>query len=236
MADRFQTTRWSLVLTASRGGEGSVEAMEWLCSTYWYPLYGFVRRQGHDSEAARDLTQSFFLSLLERKSLQRIDPREGRFRAFLLASIKNFLSHERDHEQALKRRSNDPGLRLDFEGAEDRYRREGAAEMSPEDLYESRWARTVLDRALHRLGEEHERTDKAELFHRLSGHLTGEEAPYESLAAELGMTTGALRVAVHRLRRRLGALLRAEVTQTVSDPDDVDGEIRNLLQAVGRVS
>jgi len=234
VGDRFQTTRWSLVLTAAQGGEGSTEALEWLCATYWHPVYGFIRRRGHDSESARDLTQSFFLSLLDHQSLQRIDPKEGRFRAFLLASIKNFLSHERERAQALKRRSDDPDFRLDFEGAEDWYLRQDPEQQSPEDLYESRWARTVLDRALRRLSEEHEQIGKGEMFRRLSGHLTGEEAPYDRLAADLGMTEGALRVAVHRLRRRLGALLRAEVAQTVADPEEVKSEIRNLVQALGR--
>ena len=236
MADRFQTTRWSLVLAAAKGGEGSAEALEWLCATYWYPLYGFIRRQGHGSEEARDLTQSFFLSLLDRKSLRRIDPLEGRFRAFLLASIKNFLSHESDRKRALKRRSDDPAFRMDFEHAEARYLREGTGSLTPEDLYASHWARTILDRALRRLGEEHETTGKGETFRRLSGHLTGEEPPYDRLAADLGTTEGALRVAVHRLRLRLGDLLRAEVGQTVSNPGDIDGEIRNLLQAIERVS
>lgn len=236
VGDRFETTRWSLVLTAAKGGEGSAEALEWLCSTYWHPVYGFIRRRGNDSEDARDLTQSFFLSLLDRNSLQRIDPGEGKFRSFLLASIKNFLSHEKDRQRALKRKSDDPSLRLDFEGAEDRYLRESFTGLSPEDVYEARWARTILDRALHRLGEEHETTGKGEVFRRLSGHLTGEDPPYDHLAAELGMTEGALRVAVHRLRRRLGALLRSEVAQTVSDPGEVDGEIRSLLQAIGRTS
>lgn len=236
MADRFETTRWSLVLAAAKGDERSVEALEWLCATYWQPLYVFIRRQGHDSEAARDLTQSFFLSLLDRNSLRHIDPSEGRFRSFLLASIKNFLAHDRDRQMALKRRSDDPLFRLDFEAAEARYLHEGSLESSPEEVYESRWARTVLDRALRRLGEEHETIGKGEIFRRLSGCLTGEEAPYDRLAADLGMTEGALRVAVHRLRRRLGVLLRAEVAQTVADPDDVKREVRNLIEAIGRAS
>ena len=236
MADRFQTTRWSLVLAAARGDERSVEALEWLCATYWQPLYAFIRRQGHDSEAARDLTQSFFLSLLDRNSLRRIDPAEGRFRSFLLGSIKNFLAHDRERQQALKRRTDDPVLRLDFEGAEARYLRETASGVSPEEVYESRWARTVLDRALRRLGEEHETTGKGEMFRRLSGCLTGEETPYDRLAADLGMTEGAIRVAIHRLRRRLGVLLRAEVAQTVADPEDVKREVRSLVEAIGRAT
>jgi len=234
MADRFLTTRWSLVLAAAKSDERSSEALEWLCTTYWPPLYAFIRRQGHDSETARDLTQSFFVSLLDRDSLRRIDPAEGRFRSFLLAAIKNFLAHERDRQHALKRRTDDPEFRLDFEGAEARYLREVTIGASPEEIYESRWARTMLDRALRRLGEEHEATGKGEMYRCLSGCLTGEEIDYGRAAIRLGMTQGALRVAVHRLRRRLGVLLRAEVAHTVADPNDVKGEVKYLVQAIGR--
>lgn len=236
VADRFLTTRWSLVLAAARGGEQSGEALEWLCATYWPPLYAFIRRQGHDSEAARDLTQSYFLSLLDRNSLRRIDPGEGRFRSFLLASIKNFLAHERDRQHAIKRRTDDPEFRLDFEEAETRYLREDAAGASPEEIYESRWARTVLDRALRRLAEEHEATGKGEIYRCLSGCLIGGEIDYGRAAAQLGMSQGALRVAVHRLRRRLGTLLRAEVAHTVADPTDVKREVAYLVQAIGRTA
>ena len=236
MADRFLTTRWSLVLAAAKGDERSGEALEWLCATYWPPLYAFIRRQGHDSESARDLTQSFFLSLLDRNSLRRIDPGEGRFRSYLLASIKHFLAHDRDRQHALKRRTEDPQFRLDFEGAETRYLREAAAGASPEEIYESRWARTVLDRALRRLSEEHEATGKREMYRCLSGCLTGEEIDYGRVAAQLGMTQGSLRVTVHRMRRRLGVLLRAEVAHTVADPNDVKGEVKYLVQAIGRAS
>ena len=234
MGDRFQTTRWSLVLAAAQGAEGSGEALGWLCETYWYPLYAFVRRQGHDVETARDLTQSFFVQLLHRDSLREIDPRQGKFRAFLLASMKHFLSNERARERALKRRTDDPAFRLSLDAAEQRYLREPAASLTPEEVFETRWAIAVLDRALRRLGDEQESTGKGEIFRRLRGHLTGDEAPYDRIAAELGATEGALRVAVLRLRRRLGALLREEVAQTVADPADVDGEIRHLLAAIGR--
>ena len=233
--DRFQTTRWSLVLTAVRGGAQSREALEWLCTTYWYPLYAYVRRQGHDAQTAQDLTQSFFVSLLEQSALEKIDPKLGKFRAFLLASIKHFLAHHRERENALKRRMNDPTLRVDLEDAERRYALEPSSGLSPEELFEARWARAVLQRALRRLREECETTGKGPIFQRLSGHLTGDEPDYERVARELETTTGALRVAVHRLRRRLGALLREEVAQTISDPDDLDDELRNLLQAASRV-
>jgi len=236
LSDRFQTTRWSLVLAAAKGEHGSAEALEWLCATYWHPLYGFIRRHGNDPESARDLTQSFFLSLLGRNSLQSIDPSNGRFRAFLLASVKHFLSNERERAQALKRRADDIALHLDLEDAERMYLLEPAPGLGPEELFEAKWARTVLDRAMKRLREEHETTGRGDLFRRLSGHLTGEETPYGVLAGELDMSEGAIRVAVHRLRNRLGSLLRAEVAQTVADPRDVDGEIRHLLQAAGRVA
>ena len=234
MTDRFQDTRWSIVLSAARGGTESRAALEWLCTHYWYPLYTYVRRKGHDVEKARDLTQSFFTSLLEQNALKRIDPELGKFRAFLLASMNHFLAHEREHDAALKRRAHDAAFRVDLNELEQRYRVEPGVEQDPEALYESRWARTVLDRALRRLRDEHDTADKGEQFRRLSGYLTGEEPDYERTAEQLGLTAGTLRVAVHRLRRRLGALLREEVAQTVADPADVDDELRSLLQAAGR--
>ena len=234
MADRFQDTRWSVVLSAARGGDESKAALEWLCMSYWYPLYAYVRRRGHDSESARDLTQGFFVSLLERDALRSLDPKLGKFRAFLLASMNHFLSNEREREAALKRHAYVSARQIDLEGIERRYAGEPVAQFTPEALFESRWARTVLDRALKRLQEEHASVDKAELFRRLRGHLTGEEPSYEALAADFGMTQGALRVTVHRLRRRLGAILRDEVAQTVSDPAEVDDELRGLLVAAGR--
>ena len=235
MADRFQTTRWSLVLEAARGGEHAGEALEWLCETYWYPLYAFVRRQGHDADAARDLTQSFFLRLIDKQALRRIDPRQGRFRAFLVASMKHFLANERARKRALKRRTEDPAFRLSLEGGEQRYLAAPSEALGPDELFEAQWAMAVLDRALRRLESEQEAGGKGAAFGRLRGYLTGAEAPYERLASELDTTEGALRVTVHRLRRRLGALLRAEVAQTVSDQQEVDDELRFLLQAIGRV-
>lgn len=235
MTDRFRTTRWSVVLSAARGGDGSREALEWLCVTYWYPLYAFVRRQGHDAHAASDLTQSFFLSLIERSSLRQIDPRLGKFRAFLLASIKNFLSHELERENALKRRADSPAFQVDLEAAERRYVHEPHDELGPEELFQARWARAVLDRALRRMSEEHETAGKQDIFRRLRAHLTDVELPYDRTAAALDMTEGAVRVAVHRLRRRLGELLREEVAQTVADPADIDEELRDLLKAAGRI-
>jgi RNA polymerase sigma-70 factor (ECF subfamily) len=236
MVDRFRTTRWSLVRAAAGDDGVRAEALQWLCETYWYPLYGFVRRQGHDAESARDLTQSFFLTLLEKDALRDLDPQLGRFRAFLLAAMKHFLSHEREKRKALRRRADDPAFRFDFEVAEGRYLREPAIERTPEDLFVARWAASVLDRAVRRLGDEYDASGKGELFGRLRGHLTGEEGAYAGLAAALDMTEGALRVAVHRMRRRLGLLLREEVAQTVESPDEIDDEIRFLLHAIARAS
>jgi len=236
VSDRFQTTHWSLVLAAARGGEGAAAALEWLCGAYWYPLYAFIRRQGHDADAARDLTQSFFLHVIEKDALKAIDPRLGKFRAFLLASVKNFMANEREREGAQKRRADHPAFRLSLEDAEPRYLNERPADLSPEELFERRWARAILDRAVRRLEKEHAAASRGEVFARLRGHLTGEEAAYDRMAEELGMTEGALRAAVHRMRRRLGTLLREEVAQTVASPADIEDEIRQLLQAAGRGS
>lgn len=234
VSDRFKTTRWSLVLSAGLEGESARQALEWLCQTYWYPLYAYVRRQGYDADSARDLTQSYFVSIFERNDLRQLDPGLGKFRSFLLASMKNFLSNQRARDEALKRRTDDPSFRIDLDNAERLYGLEASSDLDPEALFESRWARSVLDRALRRLKEEHEAAGKGELFRHLSGHLTGDDLSYERATEDLGIAHGAIRVAVHRLRKRLGALLRQEVAQTVSETEDVDAELRSLLQAASR--
>ena len=235
MPDRFETTRWSLVLTAAAGTEQSREALEWLCSTYWYPLYAYVRHRARDAESARDLTQSFFLNLLARESLRSVDPSKGRFRVFLLASIKHFLSNERARAETLRRRADHPAFLLPLDVAEERLRADAATGTDPEQAFETRWAHAVLDRALTRLGAEFDASGKADLFRHLSGHLAGgDAAPYDRIALELEMNEGALRVALHRMRRRLGSLLRQEVAQTVASDHEVESEIRNLVEALGR--
>lgn len=223
-----------MVLSAAQTGEESRAALEWLCTSYWYPLYAYVRGRGYDVELARDLTQGFFLSLLERDALRSLDPKLGKFRAFLLASMNHFLANERQRDAAFKRRAESPAFRIDLDDVERRYALEPVAGLGPEALYESRWARTVLDRALSRLKQEHEAAGKGDLFRRLSGQLTGEEASSSHTAGDLGMEAGTLRVAVHRMRKRLGALLRDEVAQTVVDVSDIDAELRSLLEAAGR--
>jgi RNA polymerase sigma-70 factor (ECF subfamily) len=228
---RFATTRWSVVLEAGRGSSpASREALAKLCETYWYPLYGYVRRWGHDADSAQDLTQEFFTRLLEKDYLRDVTPTRGRFRSFLLAALKHFLSNERDRANAAKRGGGHAPLPLEFETAEGHFRLEPADHLTPEIAFERQWALTVLDRTLRKLGSEHERGGKGALFARLKGTLTGEQSgSYAQLAAELQMTEGAVKVAVHRLRRRFGELLREEIAETVADPGDVDDEIRYLF-------
>jgi len=234
-ARQFATTRWSQVLAAGQSPTcDSREALSRLCELYWYPLYSYVRRWGYDADQAQDLTQEFFARLLEKHYLQTADPARGRFRSFLLASLKHFLSNERDRVHAVKRGGRTTVLPLEFENAEGRYSREPPDPETPETVYERRWALTLLERTLGRLRHEFDAAGKKELFGRLEGHLTGEQEalPYAELAADLGMTEGAIKVTVHRLRRRFGALLREEISETVSEPSQVDDEIRELFRAL----
>jgi RNA polymerase sigma-70 factor (ECF subfamily) len=231
----FATTRWSVVLAAgTRSGDHSAEALATLCETYWYPVYAFIRRQGRDADHARDLTQEFFARVLEKNYFRDADPARGRFRTFLLTSIRHFLSNERDREQALKRGGKTPPLSLDVETAEGAYQLEGRDDLTPEKLFDARWATLLLDRALARLQEEYVAAGKNDLFDGLKGFLTGDsdDVPYADTARALDMSEGAVKVAVHRLRRRFRDALIKEIAETVSDPADIDAEIRHLLQAV----
>jgi RNA polymerase sigma factor (sigma-70 family) len=235
MGRQFETTRWSQVLAAGQAPtNASREALSRLCEVYWYPLYAYVRRWGYDADEAQDLTQEFFVRLLEKHYLRAADPARGRFRSFLLASLKHFLSNERDRAGAAKRGGRTTVLPLEFENAEGRYSREPPDADTPESIYERRWALTLLERTLARLRHEFDAAGKQALFARLEGHLTGEQEalPYAELGAELGMSEGAVKVTVHRLRRRFGALLRDEIGETVSEPGLVDEEIRELFRAL----
>lgn len=230
---RFATTRWSQVLAAGQSPTGEArEALATLCEIYWYPLYAFVRRWGHDADEAQDLTQEFFSRLLEKHYLRDADPSRGRFRSFLLASLKHFLSNERDRASAVKRGGRVSIVGLEVETAEGMYRREPADADTPEKVFERRWALTLLERTLAALRQEFASSGKQEVFARLEGYLTGDQAtvPYAQLAGELGMSEGAIKVAVHRLRRRFGALLREEIGQTVADRQQVDEEVRELFR------
>jgi RNA polymerase sigma factor (sigma-70 family) len=232
----FRTTRWTDVLTAARGeGTESKEALESLCEAYWYPVYAFVRRQGFGAEEARDLTQGYFTRLIERGGLKNVSPERGRFRSFLLASVRHYLFNEIDRERAQKRAPPKPLVPLGVESAEDRYLAEPADEATPETLFENKWASTVFDRTLERLRAECVGDEKTRRFLAFRPLLTGEEpAPsHRELASWLAMTEEAVKVAIHRLRQRHGELLRAEIAQTVSDPAEVDDELRHLLSTRG---
>jgi RNA polymerase sigma factor (sigma-70 family) len=229
----FESTQWSVVLAAAGDRTGaSREALEALCERYWYPVYAFVRRRGHAADEAEDLTQAFFAKLIEKHYVRDADPARGKFRAFLLTAVTHFLANERDREAALKRGGGRMIVSLDGEAAEGRFRAEPADPLTPERVFERRWALTTLERALARLRAEHERAGAADRFERLKGCLTGEAASHGELAAALGMTEGAVKVAVHRLRRRYRELLRAEIAETLVDPATVDDELRELLAAL----
>lgn len=230
------TTHWSIVIAAGRRGvPESVDALLALCTTYWYPLYAYVRRQGYRPEDAQDLTQGFFAKLLEKNYIEDADRQRGRFRSFLLASLKNFLSNERDFARAQKRGGGRTVISLDFESAESRYRHEAADTMTPERMFERRWALTVLDRVLDRLRDEYTAAGNLPLFRHLKGFLTAEKGatPYRVVADQAAMTEGAVKVAVHRLRRRYRALLEEEISQTVSGADEVDDELQQLFMSLG---
>jgi RNA polymerase sigma factor (sigma-70 family) len=232
---RWETTSWTQVL-AARGGPStqSRAALEGLCRAYWYPLYALVRREGFDAEESRDLTQAYFAALLEKGYLEDFDPSLGRFRVFLKTSVRNFLSKEREKARAWKRGGRAEIISLDAEEVEGRYRFEPADRLTPEEIFERRWALTVLDRALGRLRREMEDADRGREFARLEGFLTGQQTTpsYRDVASELGTTESAVKTSIHRLRKRFGELLRSEIAETVSSPTDVDEEARHLLGVV----
>ena len=236
-AREFRTTHWSVVLgAADSAAPGATEALENLCRAYWYPLYAYVRREGYGPDDAQDLTQGFFARFLEKNYLAQVNREKWRFRSFLLAALRHFLSDERDRAQALKRGGGQLFISRDAEGAEHRYQQEPADELSPERIYERRWALTVLDRAQANLKAEFTADGKGDLYEALKIFLSGEktELTQAQLAARLGKSTDAVRCAVQRLRQRYGELIRAEVAHTVSSAGQIDEEIRYLLKVIGR--
>jgi RNA polymerase sigma-70 factor (ECF subfamily) len=235
MPRQFVSTRWSLVLAArQRQLPESAEALETLCRLYWYPLYAYARRHLSRIDDAQDLTQAFFTRLLEKDYLRQADPERGRFRSFLLAAFKHFLGNEQERANAQKRGGGRRILPLDFQSGEQRFQREPSYQATAEALYERGWVLTLLEQALARLREEQTAAGKERLFECLKETLTGQDTPrpYAELAAELGMSREAIKVTVHRLRRRYGELLRAEIAQTVASAEDIDDELRNLFAAV----
>lgn len=234
-AGSFATTRWSLVRAAGHADGSAVrEALAALCDAYWYPLYAYVRRRGHQPAEAQDLTQGFFTYLLEGNILAVADRQRGRFRSFLLQSLKNFLSTQRRRQSARKRAHDQRLLSLDFDSGETRYRLEPADTVTPERLFERRWALTLLEAALAQLRAEYETTGRANLFTTLEAHLLGnpDALPYAALGERLGMSEGAVKVAAHRLRRRYREILRGQIAETVGTPEEVDDELRDLLNAL----
>jgi RNA polymerase sigma-70 factor (ECF subfamily) len=235
-ADPFATTQWSLVLRArDRAAPQAGEALAALCRAYWYPLYAYIRRQVPTAEQAEDLTQEFFARLLSQDFLRTVDPSRGRFRAFLLACCKHFLANERDRAGARKCGGDCSILSLDFASAADRYRREPADTLTPEKLFERRWALTLLDQTLEQLGREFTQAGKGELFAHLRGTLVGEADPlsHAQIGAALGMTEAAVKKAAQRLRERYRAILRELIAATVDGPDAIDDEVQTLFTALG---
>lgn len=231
---RFPTTRWSRVLAARDAADAEArDALETLCQTYWHPLYAFVRRLGHTPDQAQDLVQGYFTQLLEKGFLRQVAPELGRFRSFLLASLKNFLSHERDRAGAAKRGGGARLISLSALPTQD-LTDAVASELTPEDLFERQWALTVLDQALERLRQEAREAHGEARFEALKPYLTGESqrATYRQVAARLGVSEAAVRTAVVQLRRRFGRALRALVAETVADTADVDDEIRWMLAVI----
>ncbi len=233
--DVFATTRWTVVLAAGNRSAPQAEvALEELCRTYWYPLYAYVRRHGHSREDAEDLTQAFFARLLEKNYLEGLSSDKGKFRAFLLVALKRFLANEWDRANRQKRGGGLTPLSLDWQDADQRYQINPIDTLSPDKLYDRAWAVTVLEQVITRLRDESAADGKAKLYERLKSFLMlgKSDIPYAQAAAELKLTEGAVRVAVHRLRQRYRELLRQEVAQTLSDPAQVEEEMQALFRAL----
>lgn len=233
----FASTHWSVVLAAGdNGAVGGREALERLCRTYWYPLYVYVRRRGYAESDGQDLTQEFFARLLEKKYLRLADPNRGKFRSFLLKSLQHFLVNEWEKARTEKRGGGQVLISLEVDSAETRYAAEPAQELTLDETYEKRWAVTLIEAVLARLREDYTSDGRGQIFEALKGCIwgDGDTSSYPDLATRLGLTEGAVKVAVHRLRVRYRGLLRAEVANTVATPNEVDGELRHLMAVLTR--
>lgn len=237
MGARFATTQWSQVLAARDGSDTRAqEALTGLCEAYWMPLYSFVRSLGHDPDDSRDLTQAYFANLLEKNTLAGVEPSAGRFRSYLLASMKHFVANEHRKQRTLKRGGNVRTISLDSEEAERRFRYGSTTEATPDQVFEHRWAMTVLQQALARVESEWAGKGRGEQFECLKPHLTGQEprTSFREVGVQLGMSEVSARGAMYRVRQRFGQLIREEVAETVADPEQVDEEVRHLLAVLGR--
>ena len=230
---QFPTTRWTLVVAAGDPHRKEAHAaLVSLCETYWYPLYAYLRRRGYAVDQAQDLTQEFFVRMLEGRYLARADPEKGRFRSFILTSLKFFVADEADRHRAHKR-GGGTIMPLEFSSGEDRYQREPAHDETPERIFERRWALSVLDRVVEKLRDEFVQHGRPEHFERLKVSLLGQsDAPYAALAREMNTSEAALKVAIHRLRKRYRELFRREIADTVADPAEVESELRYLAEVL----
>jgi RNA polymerase sigma-70 factor (ECF subfamily) len=233
----FVTTHWSVVLAAGRkDSQRARDALESLCQAYWYPLYAFVRRLGHGPHDAEDLVQAFFAQCLAKNYLGAADQSKGRFRSFLLLAFKRFLANEWDRKRARKRGGAIPALSLDSLTAEQRYALEPTDQLTADRLFERRWAMTLLENVLTKLRAEQVEAGRAETFAALQDCLTGDgrSSGYQHLAKRIGISEGAVKIAVHRLRRRYRELLQEEIANTVGSPEEVDDERRYLLSVISQ--
>ncbi|GMV92263.1 MAG: hypothetical protein AMXMBFR82_20410 [Candidatus Hydrogenedentota bacterium] len=236
MPGTFKTTSWTVVLTAKQEDDlASRDALQSLCESYWPPLYSYVRHRGYSIESAKDLTQEFFATLLAKNYLHDVEPAKGRFRSFLLVALNHFLANEHDRNQTLKRGGGQIRLSLDVLEAERRYILGPPHMLSAEAIFDAEWARTIIQLALTRLEAEYGDQGKSRLFDTLRSCLSGarSDRSYQELADTLGITMGAVKVAVHRLRKRYGILLRDEVAKTLERPENIEEELRYLAAAAG---
>jgi RNA polymerase sigma-70 factor (ECF subfamily) len=234
---QFRTTRWTLILVSAQNeNQVGQAALAELCQIYWYPLYAFARRRGYSPDDAQDLTQGFFLHLLEHRALTRVDRLKGKFRSFLLACLQNYMSVETHRAQCLKRGGHQRFISLDGEEAEDRYRHEPIDDLSPERIFAARWAMTLLDHAMSRLGNEYRSKGKELVFEtlqRFAGIGTDDAGiSYDVAAKALHVGVGTVKTLIRRLRSRYIEMVREEVGRTLSDPGEIDGEIHALCEAL----
>jgi RNA polymerase sigma factor (sigma-70 family) len=233
--DKFATTSWTVVLAAVDSSSPEYkQAISTLCQTYWLPLYAYLRRHGCDTHEAQDCTQAFFAKMLEKDSLRLADPKCGKFRSYILSALKHFMADRSDHARARKRGGSETIVSLDLENAEDRYALEPVDQLSPERLFERTWALTLLHKTMNKLEAESSNKEKHKVFGHLVIYLAPakETLPYREAAARLEMTEGAVKVAVHRLRKRYQELLREEIAQTVSTEEEIDEELQELFAAL----
>ena len=234
-SSRFPTTRWTLVVAAGDPRRKDARsALVSLCENYWYPLYAYLRRRGYAPDQAQDLTQEFFMRVLEGRYLDRADPEKGRFRSFILTSLKFFVADEQDRQRAQKR-GGGAVVSFEFSSGEERYQREPGHYETPDRIFERRWALSMLERVMERLRDEFVQHGRPENFERMKVFLLRQsEAPYADLAREMNTSEGALKVAIHRLRKRYRELFRQEIADTVADPAEIESELRYLAAVLTR--